>query len=114
MIQTNTPILHNYSCFSVSFVSLVPVLNNLLDHHNLPLLRHAAILVPVNSISIRTLGFFVSIKTISIDTKLTFFKFFCLSNNPSKPAESSGKSVIVAAVLAWNPRQALSLNPKFA
>ena len=32
--------------------------------------RHALILVPVMSISIRTLGLFVSIKTSSIDIKL--------------------------------------------
>ena len=68
--------------------------------------------------SIRTLGFFVSIKTISIDIKLIQFKFFCLSNNDhSKSAdqsEISGKSVTIAAVLAWNPGQALSWNPKHA
>ena len=55
------------------------------------------------SISIRTLGIFVSIKTISIDIKLIQFKFFCLFNiDHSKAAdqsESSGKSVIIAAVL---------------
>ena len=80
--------------------------------------QHAAILVPVMCISIRTLGFFVSIKTISIDIKLIQIKFFCLSNNDhlnsADQLESSGKSVIIAAVLAWNPGQALSRNPRHA
>ena len=61
---------------------------------------------------------FVSIKTISIDTKLIQFKFFCLPNNDHlksvDQSESSGKSVIIAAVLAWNPGQALSWNPRHA
>ena len=65
------------------------------------------------SFSISTLGFFVSIKRISIDIKLTQFNFFCLSNNDhSNSVESRGKSVIIAAVLAWNPGQALSWNPR--
>ena len=40
------------------FLGLVPVLNKLSDHHNLPLFD-ALILVPVMRISIRTLGLFV-------------------------------------------------------
>ena len=40
-----------------------------------------------------------------------------IQNDYSKSAdqsESSGKSVIIAAVLAWNPGQALSWNPRHA
>ena len=66
MIQTNT----NTTQIFV-FFSLVPVLKKLPDHQNLALFNDMLqILVPVTSISIRTLGFFVSIKTISFDIKL--------------------------------------------
>ena len=60
----------------------------------------------------------MSIKTISFDIKLNYFNFFYLyKNDYSKSAdqpESSGKSVNIAAVLAWNPGQALSWSPRHA
>ena len=101
------------------FWSLVPVLNKLPDHHNLPFFNDMLHFWYQSRVSLFVhLGFFVSIKTISFDIKLNHVKFFYLSKNDySKSAdqsESSGKSVIIAAVLAWNPGQALSWNPRHA
>ena len=53
------------------FFSLVPVLNKLQDHHNLPLFDDMLLFWYQSRVSLFVLlGFFVSIKTISFDIRL--------------------------------------------
>ena len=117
MIQTNRQ-THQYHTKYSFFSKFSTSLNKLPDHLNLPLLMACFNFGASMSISIRTLGLFVSIKISSIDIKLNYFKCFYLSkidySKSADKSESSGKSVIIAAVLAWNPGQALSWNPRHA
>ena len=53
------------------FFSLVPVLNKLPDHHNLPLFDDMLLFWYQSRVSLfELLGFFVSIETVSFDIKL--------------------------------------------
>ena len=57
------------------FFSLVPVLNKLPDHHNLPFFIDMLHFWYQSRVSLFVLlGFFVSIKTVSFDIKLNYFK----------------------------------------
>ena len=53
------------------FFRLVPVLNKLQDHHNLPLFDDTLLFWYQSRVSLFVLlGFFVSIKTVSFDIKM--------------------------------------------
>ena len=71
------------------FFSLVPVLKKLPDHQNLPFLMTCFKFGTSHEYLYSYIGIF-------------------------RQSQSSGKNVILAALLAWNPGQALSWNPRHA